>query len=168
MDAKPINVISISSIFIRWGHYQKWIALISLSCIFVGIVGVLSSCNTPATDIQPTKNNVPSLTLIPKPTQTLIPSLTPTPSLTIKPFGTPIRGSTLYNGDSIFEVIDFPVMIETALERLPSGMYIIGGEVDLGSSAEEFNYTSMITDQQGLLLAVGEIINLNSICFNGY
>jgi hypothetical protein len=166
MATQPIKRYSFSYIFPGWGYRKKPIALIFISFIFVGIVCVLSSCSTPATEIQATVDHKPSLTLTPKPTKTPIPSLTSTPSLTIKPFGTPIWGFDPYDGDSIFEVIDITLNIETALERLPSGLYIIGGEVDLDSNEEELNYTSIITDQQGLLLAVGEIINLNNIFFD--
>jgi hypothetical protein len=166
MAPQPMNSNSLPNTSTGWVYRINTIALISISCAFIGIVCILSSCSTPATEIQATVDHKPSISPTPKPTKTLVPSLTLTPSLTIKPFGTPILGFELYDGDSIFEVIDIPVKIEIALERLPSGLYIIGGEVDLDNNAEEFNYTSIITDQQGLLLEVGEIIDLNSIFFD--
>jgi hypothetical protein len=52
------------------------------------------------------------------------------------------------------------------METLPSGIYIIGADIDSAANIEEFNYASIETSQQGLLLSVGEIIDLRNIFFN--
>jgi hypothetical protein len=122
-----------------------------------------------ATDT-PIPLHAPTLQLSSTPSQSTTPTVSPTatltPTSTPTPFGTPISGSFINYGNSIFEPVEFPVTIGAAMETLPSGMYIIGADIDSAANIEEFNYAYIETSEQGLLLSVGEIIDLRNIFFN--
>ncbi len=174
MASKSLDVDPISKPLTSKTNSYCYVARFTLAFAISVMVFALSSCSQPATKMPstdtPTPLRTPTSRLSSTPSQSATPTVSPTailtPTSTPTPFGTLISGSFISYGNSIFEPVEFPATIGAAMETLPSGMYIIGADIDSTASIEEFNYASLETSQQGLLLSVGEIIDLRNIFFN--